>query len=216
MPPPSYADEPDSPTPDAEPESDAVTLRLVRSAQAGAQADFGRLYERIAPALYTWATLRIRPALRPSIDPGDLVQEVWCRAWRSFAGFDPGETSFRLWVFRIAKHVLLEAVRRTERSGAAPGSTTHLAALGEIPDEATAVSRRVARLEGLDLLREFIEGLEEDDRALVIHCGLEGLPHAQVAERLELERETVSKRWQRLRARLAEMPLPRELHAALT
>lgn len=144
------------------------------------------------------------------------MQEVWCRAWRSFETFDPARSTFRLWVFRIAKHVLLEAVRRAERDGTPHGSTTQLRALGEIPDEATAISRRVARLEGLDLLRDWIDALGEEDRSLVIHCGLEGLPHAQVAERLELERETVSKRWQRLRTRLSEMALPRELHAALS
>lgn len=213
MQPPSPASDP---TPPEFPEADPITLELVRSARAGAQGDFGKLYERIAPALYTWASLRIRSGLRGSIDPADLVQEVWCRAWRSFGDFDPAQVSFRLWIFRIAKHVLLEAVRRAERDGGAPGSTTRLVALGEIPDEATAVSRRVARLEGLDKLRDWIEGLDEEDRSLVVHCGLEGLPHAQVAERLDLEREAVSKRWQRLRARLAEMRLPRELHAALS
>jgi RNA polymerase sigma factor (sigma-70 family) len=197
------------------PEADPLTLQLVRSARAGARGDFGKLYEHIAPALYTWASLRIRPSLRTAIDPADLVQEVWCRAWRSFGDFEPDRTSFRWWLFRIAKHVLLEAVRRAERGGLATGSTTQLLALGDVPDEATAVSRRVARLEGLELLRVWIEGLDEEDRSLVIHCGLEGLPHAQVAERLDLEREAVSKRWQRLRARLAEMALPRELHAAL-
>lgn len=201
-----------SPTPGDDP-----TVRLVSAAKAGDVRAFSALYERIAPALHTWAELRIRPAYRAWIEPADVVQEVWCRAWNGFGGFDPQRTSFRYWIFRIAKNVLLEGVRKASdpafRHGA--GTSGRALALVNVPDDATAISRRVARSEGIDRLREWLEGLDEEDRTLAIWCGLEGLPHQLVAERLELEREAVSKRWQRLRRRLAEMKVPREVLAAL-
>src|SRR4029078_12177519 len=85
------------------------------------------LYERVAPALYTWASLRIRPAMRGAIDPEDVVQGVWCRAWRVFYKFDPEVSGFRMWVFRIAKNVLLEGFRKVSRSGGmAAGPSTRL------------------------------------------------------------------------------------------
>lgn len=196
---------------------DDPTVRLVSAAKAGDASAFSALYERIAPALYTWADLRIRPAHRAWIEPGDVVQEVWCRAWSAFERFDPERTSFRYWIFRIAKNVLLEGVRKASdpafRQGA--GTSERAFALANVPDDATAISRRVARTEGLDLLREWLEALDEEDRTLALWVGLEGLPHQLVAERLDLEREAVSKRWQRLRRRLAEMKVPKEVLAAL-
>src|SRR5262245_938602 len=72
------------------------TQGLARAAKGGDEARFGQLYERIAPAIYTWACVRIRPAMRGQLDPQDIVQEVWCRAWKAFPHFDPDEQPFRL------------------------------------------------------------------------------------------------------------------------
>ena len=194
------------------------TRELARQAQSGDSARFAELYERIAPSLYTWAELRIRPELRQWVDPGDVVQEVWCRAWRVFGTFDPATGSFRFWVFRIAKNVLLEAFRKLDnpafKARSRDGASKALELL-DVPDSATAVSRRVSKDESLKLVAKWVQSLEEEDRMLLIHCGIEGLTQAEVAERLQLPRETVAKRWQRLCARIAEQKLPQELFAAL-
>jgi RNA polymerase sigma factor (sigma-70 family) len=197
------------------------TGELAAEAHAGDVARFGELYERIAPSLYTWAELRIRPELRRWIDPQDVVQEVWCRAWRIFPDFDPVEGTFRYWIFRVAKNVLLEAFRKLDSpgfksragNGASPGNG--IFELGDVPDSATAISRRVAREETLQLFSRWVQSLEDEDRMLLIHHGLEGLSQAEVADRLSLNRETVAKRWQRLLARVAEQKLPRDLFSAV-
>jgi RNA polymerase sigma factor (sigma-70 family) len=58
-----------------------------------------------------------------------------------------------------------------------------------------------------------VQSLDDDDRMLLIHHGLEGLSQSEVAERLQINRETVAKRWQRLLVRVSEQKLPRELFA---
>jgi len=193
----------DDPIAPASTEAAQETERLVRGAQAGAREDFARLYERLAPSLYTWAELRVGPGLRPWLDPADLVQEVWLRALRAFRGFDPSSTSFRYWIFRVAKNALLEALRCAEsrRGPARPGAKEMLA---QVPDSVTAISRRLARREDLARFRAWVEALEERDRELVLQIGLEGLDHARVARRAGLQTKTVTKRWQRLRERLEE------------
>lgn len=194
------------------------TERIVLAAREGGAEAFGVLYERIAPSLHTWAEIRIRPHVRAWLEPGDLVQEVWCRALRSFDTFDPESGNFRYWVFRIAKHVLLEAVRRAgspAAGGAAGGTTERLAAIGQAPDVVTGVSRRLSRQEELGRFREWVGGLEREDRELLLHHGMEGLTHAEAGERLGLGAEAVAKRWQRLRARLGESQVPREVLAVL-
>jgi DNA-directed RNA polymerase specialized sigma24 family protein len=56
-----------------------------------------------------------------------------------------------------------------------------------------------------------VRALPEEDRKLVLLCGLEGLPHKEVAARMELGVEAVTKRWQRLRAKLEAARLPEHL-----
>lgn len=195
-----------------------VTQQWVRSARRGDAGDFAQLYEHIAPAVFTWATLRIRPDQRAILDPGDLVQEVWLRAWRRIDDFDAERVPFRFWIFRIAKNVLLEASRQARRpdraGGAAPAGDDGPDPLAAVADSVTSLSRRISRDEELARFRGAVEELPEDERKLVIHCGLEGLPLRDVGERLGISEEACGKRWQRLRARLRETELPRFLLAA--
>jgi RNA polymerase sigma-70 factor, ECF subfamily len=193
---------------------DGVTGVWLAEVKGGDSDSFGRLYEHIAPALLTWAEFRIRPEQRQHVDPSDVVQEVWFRAWRQMESFDPEATPFRFWIFRIAKNVLLEAVRKTRRADVAgAGTTAKIQQLGELQDTMTAVSMRLSRDEGLAAFRHEVDALPEEERKLVVHCGLEGLPLGEVAERLGISTEAAGKRWQRLRARLAESSLPEHLLA---
>ena len=75
------------------------------------------------------------------------------------------------------------------------------------------MSRRVSRDEELARFREAVAALPEDERKLVLHCGLEGLPLREVGERLGISEEAAGKRWQRLRARLRTSELPAHLLA---
>jgi RNA polymerase sigma factor (sigma-70 family) len=199
-------------------ETEPETLRLVREAKSGDTGSFGALYEKIAPALYTWADLRIRREFRQHVSPEDVVQEVWCRAWKIFEKFDPDNGSFRYWIFRVAKNVLYEALRILKDPASSPGGggTTRILMLDNIPDDATRITMRVARNESLSKCADWIRSLSEEDRKLVIHCGLEGLTYVETAERLAMGKEAVAKRWQRLREKLREQPIPQQLFSEFT
>jgi len=203
------------PTPDPHPPD---TLHLARAAAGGDTETFGILYEKIAPALYTWAEIRIRPSVRSRVDPGDLVQEVWCRALRILDRFDPEKVSFRYWIFRVAKNVLLEATRKVsgpDGRAQTPGTTTRVRVLAQVPDSVTGVSLRLSRSEELERFRDWVRELEGEERDLLLHHGLEGLSHAEVATRLQIGVEAVAKRWQRLRRKLEEQAVPREVLAVI-
>ena len=68
---------------------EGATDYLARGAQSGDVAAFCALYERVAPAVYSWARLRIAEGLRASIGPEDIVQEVWLRAMGSLTSSMP-------------------------------------------------------------------------------------------------------------------------------
>lgn len=183
------------------------THALAAAVRSGECERFDALYRRVAPALYTWARLRILPSMRNRLDAQDVVQEVWARALARFDSYDAASTPFRAWIFRIGKNVLLEALRQLRDPGPrawTPGSTTKLAALGALPDEVTSFTTELARDEAIQRFLDVAGSLQSVDRELLVAHGLEGLELREVATRLALSNETVKKRWQRLCARLRE------------
>jgi RNA polymerase sigma-70 factor, ECF subfamily len=189
----------------------ADTQSLAREAQGGRLERLGDLYSRILPSLYAWARLRIRPEYRRVVSPEDLVQEVWLRGAQAFGSFDATKASFRAWIFTVAKNVLFEVQRRAwkqTREVTPEGSTSGHRALNDVPADVTSLTQRVQRDEGVRIFLERVAELDEDDRKTLIHCGLEELSLREAAERLDITRDAVAKRWQRLRERMREWRIP--------
>ena len=197
--------------PDAEP-PEGETQTWLRRAQEGGVTEFGVLYEHVAPSIYAWATLRLARDRRSEIDAQDVVQEVWLRARDSIGRIDAETTPFRKWVFRVAKIVLLELLRDGRRRRQVNlGSETKRAVFEQVMDPATAISARIERDDSLARFLESVSSLQEEDRKLVSYCGLEGLSYKVAAQRLDSTEGAVARRWQRLRKRLAEGGIPRDL-----
>lgn len=165
---------------------------------------FEALFAEVAPALYAWAELRIRPTLRARLDPQDLVQEVWIRGMQGFARFDERGVSFRAWAFRIGKNVLMEAIRATRNDivGTPGGVTSRMLALEGVPQDVTSFTQRVAREESVRAFLDQAGEMAEVERMLLVHCGLEGETCAAASVKLGISEDAAIKRWQRLKARL--------------
>jgi RNA polymerase sigma-70 factor (ECF subfamily) len=163
--------------------------------------EFQARFEPLAPALEAWARLRCDGPLGRSLEAGDLFQEVALAAYAAFGRFDPARGPFRPWLFGVAARVAAEHLRRSARR--AGRADAPLDGREErIPNELTTISRRVRRDEALARAVERLRGLEELDRRLLVHRGIEGLDHAEVATLTGLSGEAAAKRWQRLRERL--------------
>ncbi len=194
---------------------DVSTDALARVVRSGDAEAFGEAWGRVTPAVFAWASLHVRPALRARLDPEDVLQEVAFRAWTRFGSWDPERGSFRNWVFGIARNVLHEVLRRMAAEALTRSkdmlSTEGMAAL---PDSATAMTRVVVRDESLLRLLGAVEALPDGDRRLLLLRGLEGLSHTEVAELLDTTPDAVAKRWQRLCLRLRNQPRWAELVVA--
>ena len=186
-----------------------------RTVGRGPGAVFARLCTELSPALYAWAALRLRATLRGVFTAEDVVQEVWVRAARRLQDLDESTViDVRGWLFGVARNVLLEIYReqRERRELPAGARTTLCRGIAECPDAVTSVASRLARHEGVTRLLELARtaGSEDDERLLVL-CGLEGMTCSEAAIRLGLSEDAVTKRWQRLRARLRESEAVRAL-----
>ena len=190
-----------------------VTRQLARDVSGGDLTQFTRLYERLAPGLLAWARLRIVRELRGRLEPEDLLQEVWIRTLELFPRFDQERGEFRPWVFGVAKNVLLEAVRRTRSGPTLPGAGGDSDRLGppDVPDSVTSIATRMSRDETVAAFVDHVQGLDPMDQHVLVMFGLEGMRGDEVARRLGIQRDAAFKRWQRLRVRLKELGLGREL-----
>jgi RNA polymerase sigma-70 factor (ECF subfamily) len=74
------------------------------------QEGFGRLLERFRGELQAHC-YRLMGTLA---DAEDMVQEAFLRAWRGRGTFE-GRATFRAWLYRIATHTCLDALRRRPR-----------------------------------------------------------------------------------------------------
>jgi RNA polymerase sigma-70 factor (ECF subfamily) len=170
--------------------------------------DLAALYREHAASVYAWACLRTSGRLRQQVSPEDLTQEVWVRATRAAPGRDARSGPPRAWLFTIAKHVLYEVRRLVDSSQAegSGGSTTRWLALDQVPAEVTSLTQRLSRDDALRAFLARAAELDEEDRMLLIHVGLEAMPQTEAASRLGLGYEVVAKRWQRLRERVRQWP----------
>jgi RNA polymerase sigma-70 factor (ECF subfamily) len=163
------------------------------------------LYAAEAARLVTWARARIRSEHRGLIAPEDIAQDTWLRAVEKFATFDAAATTFRAWILTVAKFVLAEATRRAfyqQRMKHEDGRSSIARLREEVPDLVTTITSRAARDEAMGRVFAWVDGLDDVDRQVFILHFLEELPHKDVAARLGLLPNTVSKRWERLRGRL--------------
>ena len=182
----------------------------VARARSGDRTGFAPLYERLGPSLDAWARLRVTGTLRGFVEPGDVVQEVWWRAMDAFDRYDPERSGFRTWIFQIATHVLLEWSRkRRRRMRIEPRSLAQRTESlpPELARQATSVARGLSQHESVGMLVTIVSAMSEDDRAVFVHCGLEGLTAAEVSALVGATPEAVNKRWQRLREKLGTHPV---------
>jgi RNA polymerase sigma-70 factor, ECF subfamily len=96
-------------TMDDEVESDAAAL--VAAARAGDRGAFGRLYGRYARMVHGIALARLHAQ-----DADDVVQEVFVRALQQLRTLREVQ-AFGGWVAAIARHVIVDTIRRAPRGG---------------------------------------------------------------------------------------------------
>lgn len=168
-----------------------------------AHARFEDLWSDTAPAVHAWTALHVREALRPQLDPEDVLQEVAYRAFDSFERFDVNEGPFRAWVFGIARNVLYGALQRVGRAESRGGLDT--GSWARMPDTTTSITRRVARSEEISTFVSEVRRLDEDDRRLLLRRGLEGQAHEEIARELGISTDAAIKRWTRLLERLSSV-----------
>ncbi|MGH8876965.1 MAG: RNA polymerase sigma factor SigM [Stackebrandtia sp.] len=165
---------------------------LRRHATGGDRDAFGELFRRHRERL--WAV-----ALRTLSDPeeaADALQDAMVNAYRAAAKFR-GDSAVTTWLHRIVVNACLDRVRRRQARPAVPMSDQ----LPESPMPGADPAERASSL----AVRDALEKLPFDQRAVVVYIDMLGYPVADVAAILEIPKGTVKSRASRARSQLATL-----------
>jgi len=137
-------------------------------------------YLRWSPLVFTLALRR----LGQHADAQDVTQEVFLKAWRGRAGYDPAQRPLPAWLVGIARHAVADRMSsrtRDSRLHERISSVHH--ELGDSGPADVVTDTLVV----VDLLAR----LEQPRREIVALAFLEGLTHAEVCARTGLPLGTV-------------------------
>jgi RNA polymerase sigma-70 factor (ECF subfamily) len=184
---------------------------LVRRAAEGDQEGFRELVERYQRRILGVVTgmLHDREAAL------EVTQETFIKAYRSLGAFK-GDASFYTWIYRIAVNLAIDYQRREWRrpivetprtqAGEAPAESP----LDRVPDDDPAKDPfEVAKDSELrERVRQAIDELTPDHRAVILLRELEGLSYEEISQVMECSKGTVMSRLhyarKKLQARLKE------------
>jgi RNA polymerase sigma-70 factor (ECF subfamily) len=159
---------------------------LLFAVQRGSRAALKRLYELESRRLYGIALRIVR---RPEV-AADALQDAFIQVWQNAGSFAPERGTAAAWLTGIVRFRALDAARKLGREVLSDDPA--LGDRAETPDIAAEIDLRAA--EGA--LPRCLQELEESQRRCIVLAFVDGLSHAEIAERLPAPLGTV-KSWVR-------------------
>ena len=148
---------------------------LVRESKEGDHAAFRRLYELNVTPLF-----RFMSQFSASQDQvKDWVQRAFIKAYEKLPSFD-GISLFSTWLFKLALNEMRMDLRRAKIIDFVPVHDEH-------SDE---IEEGLPSFEWDDMMKQWLDGLDETKRSVFILYEVEGYSHAEIAELLQIREST--------------------------
>jgi RNA polymerase sigma-70 factor, ECF subfamily len=163
------------------PEATSDEVLLARICQRDEQA-LALLYTRYADVVYGLA-LRI---VRQVEVAEEVTQETFLRVWRGAHTFQGNPSGFRSWLFRIARNLALDQLRRQAARPRTvtitPEPTDDRAPLDTLADETCDVAAQATACCLRDQVRHALMTLPPEQRHVLELAYFGGLTHREIAE----------------------------------
>jgi RNA polymerase sigma factor (sigma-70 family) len=115
----------------------------------------------------------------------DTFQEVWVKVMRSVDTYDPERSSFRSWLYRIARNAAIDLHRReVTRRGVeldAPVGEDGATVIDFVPSAAPGPDRETDQVRVLDAVQSALGRLSERRRTAVLLRHQQGLSYPEIA-----------------------------------
>jgi RNA polymerase sigma-70 factor (ECF subfamily) len=162
---------------------------------------FNEIYEEYQPKIRFYLSRLAGPA-----EAENLTQEVFEKVSSALEGFK-GESKLSTWLYRIATNTALDRLRSS--SFRRVSEHTPLEDSAGVQDSniwtgqrKTSTDQEVVRKEMSECVRDYVEDLPPDYRAVVILSDLGGFKNREIADILQVSLDTVKIRLHRARANL--------------
>jgi RNA polymerase sigma-70 factor (ECF subfamily) len=175
--------------------NDASLIALAVEGDTGA---FGQLVEKYQHRLFN--TLLPMAASREEAE--DLTQDAFVQAFTKLHTFQQ-QSAFYTWLYRIAFNLALGRKRRRRRVEISVEQAREVVGLEPV-DDGDAPGERLERTERVAQVREALESMSEEHRAILVLREMEGCCYETIAEILELPVGTVRSRLHRARIQLRD------------
>jgi len=145
---------------------------------------FRQLFQSYAPRVKSYM-------IRQGADPNtaeELAQETLLTVWRKAALYSGDKGSATTWIFTIARNLRIDRLRREFPWQELPEGHAETASSDLPPDEIVSEAERKLRVQAA------LETLPADQHEVVSLSYIEGLSHAEIAERLNVPLGTVKSR----------------------
>jgi RNA polymerase sigma-70 factor (ECF subfamily) len=154
--------------------SDSNTQReLVQRAQAGDTEAFGYLYDGFIERIYRYVFFRVTDEQTAE----DLTSQVFTKAWEKLDRYKPSGAPFIAWLYTIARNIVIDYYRTRKE-------TVDLDQAVSIAHDGTPPEDQVELHFEIEVLREALQQLTEDQQQVVVLKFINGLSTEEIAEQL--------------------------------
>jgi RNA polymerase sigma-70 factor (ECF subfamily) len=174
---------------------------LIASARAGNTNDFGELVRRHSRQVYGMSF----KVLKNREDAEDNLQNAFCKAYGKIQQFE-GKSQFSTWLMRIAINEALMMLRKRRLEGLTLGDSKDRDAADHEPKPEIRDSNADPERQYLtkELAAKAVDALQPTLRHTFILQKAEGWTSQELAEALDITKETVKSRIFRARLRMRE------------
>jgi RNA polymerase sigma-70 factor (subfamily 1) len=184
-----------------------ITEHIIDAIRGGDLRAFDDLFTRAGRKVYVYIANRMGPRLRQVLEPEDVLQEVYAKAFEAFGTFaDQGRSSFGRWLVAIARNQIQRlynhhfAYEKRDRDREVP--LEHRASrAGSIscphPAPESTPSQIISRDEEMCRMADAVGSLEPDSRDVVLKHVYEGMTLEEISRQCGVPRTTINYRYAR-------------------
>ena len=185
----------------AAPDAHYWAIQMLAVSARRDRASFMRIYDHFAPRLQRY----LRNLGVPDPVSDELVQEALLTLWRKAGMFDPARASLATWLYRVARNLYIDHVRREPHWLPIQEGLDRL----DHAESARPDSQPESSLDQ-DILKQAIDRLPPTQAKLVRMCYLESKSHSEISAELDMPLGSVKSSLRRAFAKLqGSMRAPR-------
>ena len=159
---------------------------LLAGTARGDMATFETLYRRFGRKIYHY----ILSSIHDDTTAQDLFAEVMFAVWKGAKNFK-GDSQVSTWIFGIARHKVLDAIRNRTRHHT---QSVALNQAMEVEDSDENPEHQVAQKGEAEVVKEALTTLSYEHREVLYLAFYEELPYQEIATRIEAPVNTVKTR----------------------